>query len=63
MTLTKLQKDIQTYSFNEGQICMIQNLQSTNFKDIQELFMLVNGWKIELEKKQAAIFPLDEDSE
>ena len=46
MTLTKLQKDIQTYSFNEGMITLIDNILSTNYKDLEELKMMLGAWKL-----------------
>ena len=45
MTLTKLQKDIQTYSFNEGMITLIENILSTNYEDLEELKMMLVAWK------------------
>lgn len=45
MTLTQMDKDIQTYSFNEGMITLIENILSTNYKDLEELRMMLVEWK------------------
>jgi len=45
MTLTQMDKDIQTYSFNEGMITLIENILSTNYKDLEELRMMLVAWK------------------
>ena len=50
MTLTQLQKDIQSYSFNEGQVALIDNLLNTNYKDIEELLMMLKVWNDKLKK-------------
>ena len=50
MTLTELEKDIQTYSFNEGQKTLIGNVLSTNYKDLEELLMMLRAWNSKLEK-------------
>lgn len=46
MTLTKLQKDIQTYSFNEGMITLIDNILSEEYKNLGELKMMLGVWKL-----------------
>ena len=55
MTLTKLKKDMQTYSFNEGQITLIENLRTTNFKDLEEISMMLYTWEAKLVKDQKKI--------
>ena len=55
MTLTQLQKDIQIYSFNEGQVALIDNLLNTNYKDIKELLMMLKVWNNKLEKDNEKI--------
>ena len=45
MTLTQMDKDIQTYSFNEGMITLIENILSTNYEDLEELRMMLVEWK------------------
>ena len=45
MTMTQMDKDIQTYSFNEGMITLIENVLSTNYKDLEELRMVLVAWK------------------
>ena len=55
MTLTQLQKDIQIYSFNEGQITLIGNVLSTNYKDLEELLMMLKVWNGKLEKDNGII--------
>jgi hypothetical protein len=55
MTLTQLQKDMQIYSFNEGQVALIDNLLSTNYKDIEELLMMLKVWNSKLEKDNKVI--------
>ena len=54
MTKTKnqiqLQKDIQTISFNMGQMCLIDNILSEEFENVDELFMFIRVWKSKLDK-------------
>lgn len=52
MTLTKLQKDIQTYSFNEGMITLIENVLSEEYKDLEELKMMLGVWKVTKQTEQ-----------
>ena len=51
MTLTQLEKDIQTMSFNLGQATLIDNILSTNYKDLQELLMMLRVWQTKLDKE------------
>jgi hypothetical protein len=51
MTLTQLQKDVQTMSFNLGQCSLIDNVLSTNYKDLEELLMMLKVWKTKLDKE------------
>ena len=55
MTLTQLQKDMQAYSFNEGQKTLIDNVLSTNYKDLEELLMMLKVWNNKLEKDNEEI--------
>jgi hypothetical protein len=55
MTLTQLQKDMQSYSFNEGQKTLIDNVLSTNYKDLEELLMMLKVWNNKLEKDNEKI--------
>ena len=55
MTLTQLQKDMQAYSFNEGQKTLIDNVLSTNYKDLEELLMMLKVWNNKLEKDNEKI--------
>jgi hypothetical protein len=55
MPLTQLEKDMQTYSFNEGQKTLIGNVLSTNYKDIEELLMMLKVWNNKLEKDNEEI--------
>jgi hypothetical protein len=55
MTLTQLQKDMQAYSFNEGQKTLIDNVLSTNYKDLKELLMMLKVWNNKLEKDNEEI--------
>ena len=51
MTLTQLEKDIQIMSFNIGQSTLIDNVLSTNYKDLQELLMMLRVWQTKLDKE------------
>jgi hypothetical protein len=51
MTLTQLQKDIQTMSFNVGQVTLIDNILSSNWKNTDELLMFIKVWKTKLDKE------------
>jgi hypothetical protein len=53
MTLTKLQKDIQTYSFNEGMITLIDNVLSEDYKNLAELKMMLGVWKLKTITEQS----------
>ena len=46
---------MQTYSFNEGQITLIENLRTTNFKDLEEISMMLYTWEAKLVKDQKKI--------
>jgi hypothetical protein len=51
MTLTQVEKDIQIMSFNLGQSTLIDNVLSTNYKDLQELLMMLRVWQTKLDKE------------
>ena len=55
MTLTKLQKDVQAYTFNEGQITLIDNVLSTNYQSLDELVMMLRAWSIKMQEAQKEI--------
>lgn len=55
MTLTESQRevlkdDIQEMSFNLGQITLIDNMLSSNWKTVDELLMFIKVWKTKLDK-------------
>ena len=50
MTLTQLEKDIQTMSFNLGQVTLIDNILSSNWQNADELLMFIKVWKTKLDK-------------
>ena len=52
MTLTKLQKDIQKHAFNEGMITLIENVLSEEYKDLEELKMMLGVWKVTKQTEQ-----------
>lgn len=60
MTLTELEKDCQSLSFNYGQATLIENILSTNYKDLEELKMMLRAW---LNKLEQDIDKLDEKYE
>ena len=49
-TQTQLQEDIQTMSFNMGQISLVDNILSEEFENVDELFMFIRVWKSKLDK-------------
>ena len=55
MPLTDMQQDMVTHAFNEGQLTLINNIQSSEWKDIEELLMMLRVWKSKLEKENAKI--------
>ena len=48
--LTKVQNDIQILSFNYGQSVLIENILSTDYKDLEELKMMLRAWDNKLEQ-------------
>ena len=52
MTLTTLEKDMQTYAFNEGQVSLIANLRTTKFRDVEEIFSMLYAWESKLVAEQ-----------
>ena len=52
MTLTTLQKDMQTYAFNEGQVSLIANLRTTEFRDVDEVLSMLYAWESKLVAEQ-----------
>jgi len=53
--LKQLEKDSLTFSFNSGQIALIENVQSTNYEDLEDLLLMLKVWKQKLEKDQSII--------
>ena len=53
--MKQIDKDIQTYAFNEGQLSLINNVLSTTYKDIRELRMMLSAWRQSLEIQQMDI--------
>lgn len=53
--MKQIDKDVQTYAFNEGQITLINNVLSTTYKDIHELRMMLSAWRQSLEIQQMDI--------
>tara|TARA_R110000751_G_scaffold150740_1_gene255722 strand:+ start:471 stop:665 length:195 start_codon:yes stop_codon:yes gene_type:complete len=51
MTLTQLEKDIQTMSFNLGQVTLIDNILSETWENADELLMFIKVWKTTLDKE------------
>jgi len=49
--LKQLEKDITTFYFNSGQIALIENVQSTNYEDLEDLLLMLKVWKQKLEKE------------
>ena len=47
---TKVQNDIQILSFNYGQSVLIENILSTDYKDLEELKMMLRAWDNKLEQ-------------
>lgn len=53
--MKQIDKDIQTYAFNEGQITLINNVLSTTYEDLEELRMMLSAWRHNLEIQQCEI--------
>ena len=51
MTLTELDKDIQTMTYNEGQIQLVRNIISTNYESLEELIIMLRAWSDKLQKE------------
>mgnify|MGYP003148366404 FL=1 len=49
--MKQLEKDITTFYFNSGQIALIENVQSTNYEDLEDLLLMLKVWKQKLEKE------------
>ena len=54
-TMKQIEKDITTLAFNHGQIALIENVQSTNYEDLDDLLLMLKVWKQKLEKDQSII--------
>ena len=54
-TMKQIEKDITTMAFNSGQITLIENVQSTNYEDLEDLLLMLKVWKQKLEKDQSII--------
>jgi len=53
--MKQIDKDVQTYAFNEGQITLINNVLSTTYEDLRELKMMLSTWRQSLEIQQMEI--------
>ena len=53
--MKQIDKDIQTYAFNEGQITLINNVLSTTYADLSELRSMLRIWRQKLEIQQMQI--------
>ena len=49
--MKQLEKDITTFYFNSGQIALIENVQNTNYEDLEDLLLMLKVWKQKLEKE------------
>jgi hypothetical protein len=48
MTLTQLDKDIQTMTYNEAQMQLIAYIKSTHYENLEELMSMLNCWNTKL---------------
>ena len=53
--MKQIDKDTQTYAFNEGQITLINNVLSTTYADLSELRSMLRVWRQKLEIQQMEI--------
>ena len=53
--MKQIDKDVQTYAFNEGQITLINNVLSTTYEGLEELRMMLSAWRQSLEIQQMEI--------
>lgn len=53
--MNQIDKDVQTYAFNEGQITLINNVLSTTYADLSELRSMLRVWRQRLEIQQMEI--------
>ncbi len=53
--MKQIDKDVQTYAFNEGQITLINNVLSTTYADLSELRSMLKVWREKLEIQQMDI--------
>jgi len=53
--MKQIDKDIQTYAFNEGQITLINIVLSTTYEDLSELRSMLKVWRQRLEIQQMDI--------
>jgi len=49
-TMKQIEKDITTMAFNSGQITLIENVQSTNYEDLEDLLLMLKVWKQKLQE-------------
>ena len=49
-TMKQIEKDTLTMAFNDGQISLIENVQSTNYEDLKDLLLMLKVWSQKLEK-------------
>jgi len=48
--MQQIEKDITTMAFNSGQITLIENVQSTNYEDLEDLLLMLKVWKQKLQE-------------
>ena len=53
--MNKQNKDIYTMLYNEGQINLIDNILSSEFKNYMELVMILKTWKTKAQKENTKL--------
>jgi len=48
--MQQIEKDTITMAFNDGQISLIENVQSTNYEDLEDLLLMLKVWKQKLQE-------------
>jgi len=49
-TMKQIEKDTLTMAFNDGQISLIENVQSTNYEDLKDLLLMLKVWSQKLQE-------------
>jgi len=52
MTMSQVEQDMQKYAFNEGQVSLIANLRTTEFRDVEEVLSMLYSWESKLVAEQ-----------